>query len=145
LSNFEFPFDIGFKIGELKCHAEIVDRFAKNPSKQRPRLEVIHVFDSLSYILHELELLKISDAVLSEISEYLDDLSGGKFSVAMEEVKEKSDEMFLARIKNTLYNRIKSMNRNMKQDEAQKLTHKLSLWRDRISNEFTRIEFFSRN
>jgi hypothetical protein len=81
----------------------------------------------LRYILHELELLKISDAVLCEINEYLDDLSGGKFSAAIEEVKEKSDEMFLARIKNTLYNRIKSMNRDMKQDEAQKLAHKLSL------------------
>ncbi|MHA2294254.1 MAG: hypothetical protein ACXACK_19000 [Candidatus Hodarchaeales archaeon] len=140
MSNFEIPFNIGFKIGELKRQAEIVDRFAKNPSKQRPNLEVIHVFDSLRYILHELELLHISEAVLNEIREYLDDLSGGRFSAAMEEVKEKSDEMLLSRIKNTLYNRIKSMNRNMKQDEAQKLALKLSLWRDRISNDFTRIK-----
>ncbi|MHA1977105.1 MAG: hypothetical protein ACW98F_15405 [Candidatus Hodarchaeales archaeon] len=98
-----------------------------------------HVFDSLRYILHELELLKISEAVLDEIREYLDDLSGGKYSAAMEKAKDRRDEMFLARIKNSLYNRIKSMNRDMKQDEAQKLALKLSLWRDRISNDFTRI------
>ncbi len=139
MSNLEIPFNIGFKIGELKRQAEIVDRYAKNPSKQRPRLEVIHVFDSLRYILHELELLKISKAVLVEIREYLDDLSGGKYSAAMEELTEKSDEMFLARIKKSLYNRIKSMNRDMKQEEAKKLTLKLSLWRDRISNDFTRL------
>ena len=139
LSTFEVPFNIGFKIGELKRQAEIVDRFAKNTSKQRPQLEVIHVFDSLRYILHELELLNISEALLSEIREYLDELSGGKYTAAIEEGKEKTDEMLLARIKNSLYNRIKSMNRNMKQEEAQKLALKLSLWRDRISNDFTRL------
>lgn len=139
VSSFEIPFNIGFKIGELKRQAEIVERYAKNPSKQRPSLEVIYVFDSLRYILHELELLNISEAVLHEIGEYLDDLSGGKYSAAMEEVKDKSDEMFLARIKNSLYNRIKSMNRDMKQEEAQKLALNLSLWRDRISNDFTRL------
>ena len=139
MSSFEIPFNIGFKIGELKRQAEIVERYAKNPSKQRPSLEVIYVFDSLRYILHELELLNISEAVLHEIGEYLDDLSGGKYSAAMEEVKDKSDEMFLARIKNSLYNRIKSMNRDMKQEEAQKLALNLSLWRDRISNDFTRL------
>ncbi|MHA1977106.1 MAG: hypothetical protein ACW98F_09640 [Candidatus Hodarchaeales archaeon] len=42
MSSFEIPFNIGFKIGELKHQAEIMERFAKNPSKQRPRLEVIH-------------------------------------------------------------------------------------------------------
>ncbi len=57
----------------------------------------------------------------------------------MDEVKDKSDGMFLTRIKKTLYNRIKSMNRNMKKEETESLALKLSLWRDRISNEFTRI------
>ncbi len=77
MSNLEIPFNIGFKIGELRRQAEIVERFAKNPSKQRLKLEVIHVFDNLRYILHELELLKISEAVLTETREYLDEFSGG--------------------------------------------------------------------
>ena len=139
MSNLEIPSNIGFEIGELRRQAEIVERFAKNPSKQRLKLEVIHVFDNLRYILHELELLKISEAVLTETREYLDELSGGKFSAAMDEVKDKTDEMFLTRTKKTLYNRIKSMNRNMKKEEAESLALKLSLWCDRISNEFTRI------
>ena len=139
MSNFEIPYNIGTKFGELIKLAEICTEFSKNPSSYRPRLEVLRVYESLRYILQELELLALSESLLEEIREYLDKISGGKLSEESTPKESTGDEMLLTKIKKSIKSRGQNLEREMKTDEIKNLSLKLKIWRDRISNEFTRI------
>ncbi|MHA2226336.1 MAG: hypothetical protein ACXAC8_14095 [Candidatus Hodarchaeales archaeon] len=140
MSNLEVPFNIGYKLGEMARQAEIASEFAERDSDQGPRIEVIHVVESLKYISHELALLNISETLLEELSDYLNNLTGGKFSAEKKENLDKSDDLLLTRIKKSFKSRGKTLIRDMKPKEVKTLAIKLQIWRDRISNEFTRIE-----
>ncbi len=139
MSESEIPFNIGFKIGEMTRQVEISIEFVKNPTRQRPILKVAQIYESLRYISQELELLKIPNEILKEITEYLDEISGGKFSEEKMTVEEKSDEMLLGRIKKSLMKRNQNLNRDMKTEDMKTLLRKLQIWRDRISNSFARM------
>ncbi len=138
MSQQEIPFNIGFKLGEISQKAEICLEFAKNSRRERPSLKVAIVYESLRYIAKELEFLSLSIDLLEEIKEYLNEISGGKFSEESSIVEEKTDEMILGRIKKSLLKRNQNLNRNMKNEEMKTFLHKLHIWRDRISNSFAR-------
>ena len=139
MSEQEIPFNIGFKIGEMTRQIEISIEFVKNPTRQRPILKIAQIYESLKYIYQELELLKISNEILLGIEEYLNEISGGKFSDDILTEEEKSDEMLLGRIKKSLMKRNQNLNRDMKLEEMKTLLRKLQIWRDRISNSFARM------
>ncbi|MCK4849640.1 MAG: hypothetical protein KAT16_11465 [Candidatus Heimdallarchaeota archaeon] len=139
MSEQEIPFNIGFKIGEMTRQIEISIEYVKNPTCQRPILKVAQIYESLKYIYQEIELLKISNEILLGIEEYLNEISGGKFSDDVLTEEEKSDEMLLGRIKKSLMKRNQNLNRDMKLEEMKTLLRKLQIWRDRISNSFARM------
>jgi hypothetical protein len=139
MSSLEIPYNIGNKLGELVQHAEICTEFAKNPSNQRPKMKILCVYESLRYILQELELLVISETLLQELRDYLDKISGGKLSDESTPKQATEDEMLLTRIKKSIKSRGQNLDREMKTDDIKNLSLKLKIWRDRISNEFTRI------
>ena len=139
MSEHEIPFNIGFKIGEMTRQVELSIEFVKNSSKQRPILKVEQIYENLKYVYQELELMNIPDEILNEIDEYLDSISGGKFSEEKVTTDEKSEEMILGRIKQSLKKLNQNLNRDMKLDEMKSLLRKLQIWRDRISNSFTRM------
>ena len=60
MSSMEIPYNIGYKLGELIQLAETCNKFAKNSTQQRPTMNVIQVFESLRYIILELEILAIT-------------------------------------------------------------------------------------
>ena len=139
MSEQEIPFNIGYKIGEMTRQIEISIEFVKNSTRQRPILKVAQIYESLKYIFQELELLNIPKELLKEIEEYLDQISGGKYSEDRLTDEEKSDEMLLGRIKKSLMKRSQNLNRDMKIDEMKTILPKLQIWRDRISNSFARM------
>jgi hypothetical protein len=139
MSSLEIPYNIGNKLGELTQLAEICIEFAKNPSNQRPRMEVLRVYEGLRYIMQELELLAFSESLLQELRDYLDKISGGKLSDESTQKQTPEDEMLLTRIKKSIKSRGQNLDREMKTEEIKNLSLKLKIWRDRISNEFTRI------
>ncbi len=139
MSSMEIPYNIGFKLGELIQLAESCNEFAKSSNQQRPTMNVLQIFESLRYIIQELEILAITESLLKEIGDYLDEISGGKFSAENDPNKSTGDEMLLSRIKKSIKSRGKNLDRDLKPEEIKKLVLKLKIWRDRISNEFTRI------
>ena len=139
MSSMEIPYNIGNKIGELMQLAEICIEFAKNPARQRPGIEALRVYESLRYIVQELELLAISEPLLQELRDYLDKISGGKLSAETTKKESTGDEMLLSKIKKSIKSRGQNLDREMKTEEIKNLSLKLKIWRDRISNEFTRI------
>jgi hypothetical protein len=140
MSEHEIPFNIGFKIGEMTRQVELSIEFVKNTSKERPILKVGQIFESLKYVYQELDLMNIPYEILKEIDEYLDQISGGKFSEDKLATEDKSEEMIIGRIKKTLKKRNQNMNRDMKIDEMKSLLRKLQIWRDRVSNAFSRMK-----
>jgi hypothetical protein len=139
MSTSEIPFNIGYKIGEMTRQIELSMEFVKNPTRQRPILKLDQIYESLKYILLELELLNIPKDILKDITEYLDSVSGGRYSEEQSEEEEKSDEMLLGKIKKSITKRTQNLTREMKIDEMKTLLHKLQIWRDRISNSFARM------
>lgn len=139
MSEKEIPFNIGYKIGEMTRQLEISIEYIKNPSRQRPILKAVHIYESLKYISQELELLGIPNVIFQEIDEYLNQISGGKFSEEKMAVEEKTDEMFLGRLKKSIKKLNQNLNREMKADEMKDILRKLQIWRDRISNSFARM------
>ena len=114
MSSMEIPYNIGNKLGELIQLAEICTEFAKNPARQRPRIETLRVYESLRYIVQELELLAISESLLQELRDYLNKISGGKFSDESTSKEITGDEMLLTKIKKSIKSRGKSLDREMK-------------------------------
>ena len=140
MSEHEIPFNIGYKIGEMTRQVEISIEFVKNSSKQRPILQVAQIYESLKYVYQELELMNIPHEILQEIEEYLDWISGGKYSEEKLTTDEKSEEMILGRIKKSLKKLNQNLNRDMKIDDMKSLLRKLQIWRDRVSNAFSRMK-----
>jgi hypothetical protein len=140
MSEHEIPFNIGYKIGEMTRQVEVSIEFVKNSSKQRPILKVAQIYESLKYVYQELELMNIPNEILQEIEEYLDWISGGKYSEEKLATDEKSEEMILGRIKKSLKKLNQNLNRDMKIDDMKSLLRKLQIWRDRVSNAFSRMK-----
>ena len=139
MSESEIPFNIGFKFGEMTKQIEFCVEFVKNPTRQRPILKVDQIYESLKYIIIELKLLNLPQEIMKEMAEYLDTISGGKYSEDLLAEEDKADEMILGRIKKSLTKRNQNLNREMKEDDMRTLSHKLQIWRDRISNSFARM------
>lgn len=129
-------FNIGYKLGSLSRHLEIVIETANSKSsKEKFQIEVYRIFECLKYVLDELEELNILDKVQNDLSSYLNQLTGLD---SKEEQKEFKRSMVLSKVKKKITDHRLRSDRVLKPQEVAELNLKLKMWKDRITNAFVK-------
>lgn len=122
-------FDIGFKLGSLSRYLEIVLESAAASSSDKRKIEAFRVFETLKYVVDQLSSANAMEGLRNEISEYLEELTGGP-SDKEKEIPEK--EMILTKIKKKITDRRPRSDRDLKISEVSALDLKLKMWKDKF-------------
>ncbi|OLS22703.1 MAG: hypothetical protein HeimC3_29770 [Candidatus Heimdallarchaeota archaeon LC_3] len=129
-------FNIGYRLGSLSRHLEIVIETANaKTSKEKYQIEVYRIYESLKYVLDELEDLNILEKVQYDLSSYLNQLTGLNSKETQNELKR---SMVLSKFKKKISDHKLRTNRVLKPHEVSELDLKLKMWKDRITNEFVK-------
>ena len=130
-------FNIGFQIGNLSRQVEIVIETTNAKEKSaRVKIQAFRVFESLKYVIDELESGNILEKVQIDMSVYLSQLTGISKNDASSDTK---PDMILRKLTKKLSTRKLRLDRDLKTQEISELDLKLSMWKDRISSEFVKL------
>ncbi|MFW9904823.1 MAG: hypothetical protein ACFFFH_10865 [Candidatus Thorarchaeota archaeon] len=132
-------FIIGHKLGELSREIELVVETAEREERGgRHQIKVLRVYESLRYLLDELNKMGISEEIQKDITVFINNLakfySEIKYKIEEEENQEFEDEMIVTKLKR----RLRRKNKDLKLEEVKEFHQKIKIWKDRLTVELSK-------
>ncbi|MFX1506858.1 MAG: hypothetical protein ACFFDC_12210 [Promethearchaeota archaeon] len=136
--NHHEVFILGHKLGELSRDIELVIETAEREERgEKHHIKVLRVYESLRYLLDELNKLEISDEIQKDITVFINNLAKSyseiKYKIE-EEDQEFENEMIVSKLKR----RLRRKNKDLKLEEVKEFHQKIKIWKDRITIELSK-------